>query len=605
MSIIMSFFKKLKRFKKKENLVNTIAFGASLFVLMVAFQNCGGPNSSRPPSVGGSPTTSTIPSPSGTESPSGTPSPTPPDTGSFTSTLTDDSPISDTLPFYVNPTPMIQVSGVQSADLVQIFTTSDCRASSAVSLQATVSDDATTVDITTTTLQFGVLYNFYVQVTQGESEPVCENTNIKYVLYKALAVGSSHVCHLSKTGQVKCWGANQKGQLGQNDTTDRGGNDGDMADLTSVDLGTDRKAKVIATGAAHTCSLLDDHTVKCWGWNGHGELGQDDTTEHGSGKSNAKAVADLPVINLGEGRTAKSLTAGDHHTCVLLDDDSVKCFGRNNRGQLGQDDTNDRGGNDGDMAALTPVDLGTDDTGDIAVAHTARAISADGDHTCAILDNDTLKCWGWNGQGQLGQDDTDDRGGNTGDMASLSSVDLGTDRLAKAVSVGHAHTCAILDNDETKCWGWNGHGELGQGDTVRHGSGSSGAKSVMDLPSINLGSDRVAQIVSAGDHHTCVVLDDQSAKCFGNNDKGQLGQNDTILRGSNSGDMGSLNAMNFGTDRTVQLIATGTQITCAVLDGDEVKCFGHNNKGQLGQDDTEDRGHSTSKSLDTINAINL
>lgn len=602
----MSFLKKLKRLTKRENLVNTVVFGASLFILVVAFQNCGDSKSLR---IVGEPQpypVGTV-SPSGTESPTGTPSPTPSGTEQdFPATLTDTaSAVSDTLPFYVNPTPTIQVSDVQPADLVQIFTASDCRASSTVSLQATVSDDATTVDITTNTLQFGVLYNFYVQVTQGQSEPVCENTNIKYVLYRALAVGSSHVCHLSTAGQVKCWGANQHGQLGQNDTNDRGGNSGDMAALNPIDLGTDRKAKVIATGAAHTCGLLDDHSVKCWGWNGHGELGQDGTVKHGSGESNAKTVAELPPINLGEGLTAKSLTAGDHHTCVLLDDDSVKCFGNNDRGQLGQDDTVLRGGNSGDMAALNPIDLGSDDTGGTTVAYTAKAISADGNHTCAILNNDTLKCWGANGQGQLGQNDTDDRGENSGDMAALTSIDLGAGRLIKSVSTGHAHTCAILDNDEAKCWGWNGHGELGQDDTAKHGSGNSGTKTVATLSGIDLGSGRTAQMVSAGDHHTCVVLDDNSAKCFGNNDKGQLGQNDTNLRGGNSGDMASLNAMNFGTNRTVQSIYTGTQITCAILDLDEVKCFGHNNKGQLGQDDTDDRGHSTSQSIDAINPINL
>jgi alpha-tubulin suppressor-like RCC1 family protein len=171
----------------------------------------------------------------------------------------------------------------------------------------------------------------------------------------------------------------------------------------------------------------------------------------------------LHPIDLGTGRTATAITASFHDSCALLDDGTVKCWGYNQSGQLGLGDTNTRGWAPGEMGDnLPPVDLGT--------GRTATAISAGHGHTCALLDNGTVKCWGAGGA-QLGLGDTNNsRGDVPGEMGdNLPPVDLGTGRTATVITAGGTHTCAVLDDGTVKCWGENAFGQLGQGDTIARG----------------------------------------------------------------------------------------------------------------------------------------
>ncbi|MEN9379266.1 MAG: hypothetical protein RJB15_944, partial [Pseudomonadota bacterium] len=204
----------------------------------------------------------------------------------------------------------------------------------------------------------------------------------------------------------------------------------------------DRTATAIGVGQHHTCAILDDGSVKCWGRNYYGQLGYDDVAQRGSVIG---SMASLGSVNLGSGRTATALALGNGHTCALLDNNSVKCWGSNGYGQLGYDDTTNRGNTIGSMATVGAVNLGS--------GRTATAIAAGSVHTCAILDNGSVKCWGDNTYGQLGYDDTVNRGDTTGSMAILSSVNLGIGRTATAIAAGGSHTCAILDNNNVKCWG--------------------------------------------------------------------------------------------------------------------------------------------------------
>ena len=197
-------------------------------------------------------------------------------------------------------------------------------------------------------------------------------------------------------------GRQRHGQLGLGDTGNRGDDPGEMGDnLPAVDLGTGRTATAISAGGDHTCALLDNGAVKCWGDNGYGQLGLGDTANRGD---DAGEMGDnLPAVDLGTGRTATAISAGDDHTCALLDNGTVKCWGANTIGQLGLGDTANRGDGPGEMGDNLPaVDLGT--------GRTATAISAGGSHTCALLDNGAVKCWGYNTSGQLGLGDTEHRG---------------------------------------------------------------------------------------------------------------------------------------------------------------------------------------------------
>jgi alpha-tubulin suppressor-like RCC1 family protein len=149
------------------------------------------------------------------------------------------------------------------------------------------------------------------------------------------------------------------------------------------------------------------------------------------------------------------ISAGYYHTCVLVQNGGVKCWGRNAEGQLGYGDTTHRGDNAGEMGASLPyVALGT--------GRTAVSLISGGYHNCAILDNGSVKCWGYNAYGALGLGDTNGRGDAANEMGdNLPAISLGTGRSAVQLSAGYQHTCARLDNGSVKCWGYNAAGQLG------------------------------------------------------------------------------------------------------------------------------------------------
>ena len=237
----------------------------------------------------------------------------------------------------------------------------------------------------------------------------------------AVSAGGYHTCAILDDGSMECWGRDSEGQLGNGATTTT-----DQTSPVSVDLGTGRTAVSVSTGAYHTCAILDDASLKCWG---KGQLG---AVGDGTGWNNEFSPV---LIDVGTGRTAVAVTLGGVSTCVLLDDGSVKCWGGDNNGVLGD------GGNalpvtNTNTPPSTPLDLGT--------GRTAVAISLGaGTHACAILDNGSVKCWGKDTYGQLGNGLS-----LTADQTSPTSspVDLGTGRTAVAVAVGGDHTCAILDD---------------------------------------------------------------------------------------------------------------------------------------------------------------
>lgn len=288
---------------------------------------------------------------------------------------------------------------------------------------------------------------------------------------------ADHTCATNSAGRVTCWGRNDDGQLGLGDTANRGDGAGEMgSSLTAVSLGTNRKAIAISGGSRHSCAILDNGAVKCWGRNDSGQLGLGDTDSRGDELGEMGDA--LGAVNLGTGRTAKALTGGTSHTCALLDNDSVKCWGKNSAGQLGLGDMDDRGDGAGEMGdALGTVNLGT--------GRTAKRLVSGSGHNCAILDNNSVKCWGLNTAGQLGLGDTNDRGNNAGEMGdSLPTVNLGSGRSVKKLTLGSNHGCALLDNDTLKCWGFNMSGQLGLGDTS--GRGSAGGQMGDSLPAVDV-----------------------------------------------------------------------------------------------------------------------
>ena len=406
-----------------------------------------------------------------------------------------------------------------------------------------------------------------------------------------ISIRSYHTCAVLDNGSAKCWGHNQYGRLGIDNETQMGDDTGEMSQLTGINLGTGRTATSISAGEYHTCALLDNGAVKCWGFNRYGQLGIDSNTDMGD---DSGEMAQLIGIDLGTGRTATSISAGWGHTCALLDNGAVKCWGYNLRGQLGIGNTDNMGDNSSEMANLPSINLGT--------GRTATAISLGGHHSCSVLDNGAAKCWGLNNHGQLGIDNTTDMGDGSGEMSQLTGINLGTGRTAISISAGQNHTCAVLDDGSAKCWGRNDRGHLGIDNDTHMGDGSG---EMTLLTGIDLGTDRTATAVSAGVSHTCALLDNGAVKCWGYNGNGQLGIDNETDMGDGSGEMAQLTGINLGTGRTATAIAAGGNISCAKLDNSSVKCWGSNYVGQLGIDSDDDMGDDSGEMGDNLPSVKL
>jgi len=248
-----------------------------------------------------------------------------------------------------------------------------------------------------------------------------------------ITAGASHTCALISDGTVTCWGYNGDGQLGDGSNT----TSYVPVAVTGGAL-TDKTVTDITAGASHTCALISDGTVTCWGDNFNGLLGDGSNTN-----------SNLPVAVAGGALTDKTvtdITAGAYHTCALISDGTVTCWGWNYYGQLGTGDDTNRN---------VPVAV----TGGALAGKTVTDITAGGGHTCALISDGTVTCWGWNYYGQLGTgDDT-----NRNVPVAVTSGAL-TNKTVTDITAGGGHTCALISDGTVTCWGWNSYGQLGTGD---------------------------------------------------------------------------------------------------------------------------------------------
>jgi len=214
--------------------------------------------------------------------------------------------------------------------------------------------------------------------------------------------GAYSSCVVSANGTSKCWGANYYGELGYGDTTDTT----EMGDvLEIVDWGTDFSVKQICAGDQTTCSLSNDHVLKCIGRNDFGQLGLGNTVNTATGATGDAFAS----VDLGTDFEPESIHCAGYAFCALSGDAALKCWGQNDKGLLGRGDVYNRGDDENEMGDyLLPIDIGTN--------FTLMKLSCGGHHCCALSTARNLKCWGMNAQGQLGYGDTNYRGDAPNEM---------------------------------------------------------------------------------------------------------------------------------------------------------------------------------------------
>lgn len=389
----------------------------------------------------------------------------------------------------------------------------DAQDEDADTCQSGLSDcDGTCVDLDTSIENCGSCGN--------ECDIACHSGEC--VTVTQLSLGSEHSCALLSDGTVRCWGFNVTAQLGD------GTRDNSFAPKAVPGLGD---VKRVEAGTYSTCALVEGGKLMCWGDDG----GPD---EDGDPKTWGRLV---PAFVDGV-EDAVQLANGNGFGCVLWEDKTISCWGFNDKGQLGDGTTESR-------TTLAPVPDLTD----------VVQLAAGPVHICALLEDKTVTCWGRNSFGEIGIDPSTAHSSDPVAVNGLSDV--------IQITAGVYHSCALLEDGTVTCWGANSSGQLGDGTTdSRHTPGPL----VSEL-------DSVKHVTSSG-WFTCALHDDDTVSCWGGNTGGELG------RGSESGheDAGEVP----GLSDVVELVAGGGH-ACARLTNDDVLCWGYNETGAVGDGTTD------------------
>jgi alpha-tubulin suppressor-like RCC1 family protein len=337
---------------------------------------------------------------------------------------------------------------------------------------------------------------------------------------RALSLGHTHFgCVIRCDGGVWCWGSNTNGQLGDGTT-------GSRATPVAV-RGLDGPATALATGYQHACAVVRG-ALFCWGSNEWGQLG--DGTRNEGHHPGQVAGLDARVV---------SVAAGGVHTCALLEDGSLRCWGHNLYGALGDGSAVDR---------LTPRAV-------VALAEPIASVVAGQYSTCALSRKGTVSCWGFNVFGVLGD-------GTVVNRSAPSPVTL--PGPARSIALAANHMCAALETGEVRCWGINTDGGVGDGTIIQR-----------TRPTAVRGLDIRAASVVVGNRHSCALSAEGAVRCWGANERGQLGDG-TIARSLTPREV-------VGLDGPPVALAATEAATCAALSGGGVRCWGAVDDGMLGE----------------------
>ncbi|MCI1262783.1 MAG: M12 family metallo-peptidase [Tetrasphaera jenkinsii] len=334
--------------------------------------------------------------------------------------------------------------------------------------------------------------------------------------YTKISAGSFHTCAVTSSGGVKCWGDNRLGQLGNGTLT---------SSTTPVQVsGLTSGVQAIWAGRDHTCAMTTTGAIKCWGNNLNGQLGDGTKINRSTPvqvvglTSGAKAItaggafscavtptsavkcwglryAVTPKVVSGAGG-AVQLTAGENHACTLTSARAAKCWGSNTSGQVGDGTTTTR------MSAVQVKGM----------ASGVSAVWAGRYHTCAYTTAGAAKCWGTNGNHELGD--------TTTTMRLTPVAVYGLSSGVVGMRGGVSFTCAVKSTRQLLCWGRNAEGQLGNGTNTE-----------MAIPTAVSGFSTDTAMIAAGSWHTCALKQSNGAAyCWGSNSRGQLGDGTTTWR---------------------------------------------------------------------------
>lgn len=347
---------------------------------------------------------------------------------------------------------------------------------------------------------------------------------------KQVSAGRDHTCAVLTDGSVKCWGSNTLGQLGD------GTRNSASTPRTVVGLGGG--AASVSAGSSHTCALLTSGAVRCWGYNVTGQLGNGLTSD-----SNTP----VPVTGLASGVAA--ISAGDYHSCAVSTSGAAKCWGSNAYGRLGNGSTTD---------SAVPVGVSGLTSG-------VEMISAGGSHTCAVVTAGPVKCWGLGDVGQVGNGGLEVPGASS---VSTPATVIGVGSSARSVSTGGDTSCAVTVDGAARCWGQNGYGKLGNGTAV-----NSRTATRVTVPSGGLTE------VAVGAFHSCALQAAGTVACWGS----QTALGDGFVDSDVSSGRSTAATVAVATAiRGVSMISAGGGHSCAVTSAGAVRCWGSNSSGELG-----------------------
>lgn len=354
-------------------------------------------------------------------------------------------------------------------------------------------------------------------------------------LLSQVAAGAQHACGLDSQGKAYCWGRGRQGQLGDGGSSER---------AVPVSVRGDQRFSQLSAGDYHTCGITATGVPYCWGAEGRdiaaGQLGTGSVSD-GSRE---------PVRVSGSARFT-AISAGLAHTCAMDDNGRAYCWGHNRDGQLGDGSRTSR---------ASPV----------AVAGGVRfaRLDAGRKHTCGVTADGVAHCWGANLTGQLGHPSLESC--ELAVPCSLTPSTVDSPVRFSNITAGSDHTCGLSATGEAFCWGQNGGGALGTGDTI---SAPIPVRVATELRFVSL---------DAGSGHTCGVTTAGAAYCWGNKDLGQLGTRAAAAGCGEGRDYCSAIPLLVDGTSAWTHVSAGTHFTCGASADQTVHCWGWNRESQLG-----------------------